>query len=339
MFDSAYRRANFPVVRPDWLALTREVVLDPDRAIVDAHHHLWDEPSAPYGSTELAADVEAGHRITDTVYIEAKSRFLAMGPEHLRPIGEVAFAASARSSETSARLCSAIVGYADLARGDAVAEVLEAEVEAGQGRFRGVRARAAWHADPNLAPPAESPMPGLLADAGFRCGAKVLARMGLTLDIWVFHTQLAEVTALAGALPELGLVVNHCGGPLGVGPFKGRRSEVFDRWRADLRDVAAQPNCRLKLGGLGMPRIGFTFHEAPEPPDSETLAEAWHPYIDAGIAAFGPSRCMFESNFPVDKGMMSYRVLWNAFKRLTMSYGQEEKQALFSGTAKDFYRI
>ena len=339
MFDSAYRRDNFPVVRPDWLALTREPILDPDRAIVDSHHHLWDEPNAPYGPRDLAADAAAGHKITDTVYIEARSRFLTLGPEHLRPVGETRFAAAARAPETEARICAAIVGYADLARGDAVAEVLEAHVAAGEGRFRGVRARVAWHPDPTLSPAADSANAGLLVDANFRRGAGVLAGMGLTLDVWAFHTQLAEVAELARALPDLGLVVNHCGGPLGVGPFRERRSEVFEAWRRDLAAVAAQPNCRLKLGGLGMPRIGFGFHGGPRPPSSETLAAAWRPYVETGIALFGPDRCMFESNFPVDKGGMSYGVLWNAFKRIAAPYGDAEQDALFAGTAKTFYRI
>ncbi|MCB8881119.1 amidohydrolase family protein [Acidisoma cellulosilytica] len=339
MFDDAYREANFPVVRPDWLALRREDVIDAGQPIIDAHHHLWDEPLAPYQLPDLIADAKAGHRIAATVYVEAKSHLRDSGPDHLKPVGETEFAAGCYRVVGETRFCAAIVGFTDLTCGGFTQECLEAHVAAGQGRFRGVRARAAWHAHPALRPPADGPPAGLLADPAFQQGAAQLAQMGLTLDIWVFHTQLPEVAALARALPDLPMVINHCGGPLGIGPFQGQRTEVFQSWQKDLASLTRFDNLHVKLGGLGMPRIGFGFQKREAPPDSQTVATAWGPYFAACIEAFGPNRCMFESNFPVDKGAISYPILWNALKLASSQYSATEKNALFSETAANFYKI
>jgi predicted TIM-barrel fold metal-dependent hydrolase len=227
----------------------------------------------------------------------------------------------------------------DLTLGDQVAPLLEAHLAVAGPRFRGVRNRTAWHPSPEVRSNLVTPPPGPLGHPAFADGARVLARLGLTLDVWAYHTQLPQVIALARAVPELTLVLDHVGGPLGVGPFAGRRAEVFGAWKQDILALAACPNVAVKLGGLAMQVGGFEFHLAEQPPASAALATAWRPYIETCIEAFGAARSMFESNFPVDKGMCSYAVLWNAFKRLAAGAGAAEKAALFAGTAQRVYGL
>ena len=340
-FDPHYKKSNFPQIRPDWLALRQEAVLLPEQRIVDTHHHFWDEESAPYHADDLLADMRGGHRVVATVLVECKARYRADGPVELRPVGETEFAVA--QAEHAARqgveVCQGIVSWADLQRGERAEPVLQAHVEAGKGRFRGIRCRAAWSDNPALAGPADGPPEGMLLQPGLQAGVKLLGRMGLSLDLWLYHTQLADVVRLSRDCPETPMVLNHVGGPLGIGPFAGRRAEVFEDWRESIREIARSPNMQVKLGGLGMPRTGFPFASAEIPVSSETLADAWRPYVETCIEAFGAERCMFESNFPVDKGMCSYTVLWNAFKRIVSGASADERDALFQGTARRFYRI
>jgi L-fuconolactonase len=328
VFDAEYTKRNFPPLRPDWLALHTEPALEPGLPIVDAHHHFWEMGGVPYLRDELRADIDnGGHHVRATVAVECKARYRSDGPEVLRPIGETVFMAD----EAHGPCAAAIVG-------DGVRSVLEAHAEAGGGRFRGLRLRAAWHEHTTLHPPGEG-QPGLLLEPAVWRGARQLAALDLGLDIWAFHTQLADVATLAAAAPDTRMVLNHCGGPLGIGPFAGRRDEVFAHWRAHMLVLARHDNLVVKLGGLGMPRIGFPFAQHESPPTSQMLAEAWAPYFETCIEAFGADRCMFESNFPVDKGMCSYGVLWNAFKRVTRACSTNEKATLFSATATRHYRL
>ena len=341
MFDSAYVHRNFLQVRPDWLRLHDEEVIDPAQRIIDPHHHLWDVPGSRYLLPELLDDLHSGHDVRGTVHIECKSGYRTDGPEALRPLGEtemMAGLAQAAGGERE-RPCAALVGYAEVSLGAAVRDVLEAHREAGAGLFRGIRVRAAWHPDQAFQGPADGPPGALMQRADFREGFAQLAPLGLTCDLWVFHTQLAEAAALATAFPETRIVLNHCGGPLGIGPYAGQREAVFAEWRRGIEAVAANPNVVVKLGGLAMPRIGFGFDALPAPPSSAMLAAAWQPYIDACLGAFGPQRCMFESNFPVDKGMTGYRVLWNAFKRMAAPLAAGERDAVFHDVAARFYSI
>ncbi|MBB5390908.1 MULTISPECIES: amidohydrolase [unclassified Herbaspirillum] len=331
-------------VRQDWLARTAEEALEPALPIVDAHHHLWDRPGGRYLFDELMADIGAGHNVVATVFVQCRSMYRAHGPDAMKPVGEVEFinglaAQSASGMYGPARACAAIVGFADLMLGEGVQPVLEALLHAGNGRLRGIRNTTAWHADPAIRSNPLPPPPGMLADARFRQGARLLAKYDLPLDVWAYHTQLDEVLALAQACPETRIVLDHAGGPLGAGPYAGRREEVRREWEAAMRRIAAQPNVWLKLGGLGMPVGGWDFHLQEAPPASQQLAAAWRPYIETCIGLFGASRCMFESNFPVDKGMFGYVSLWNAFKRLTQGFGAAERDSLFAGTAREVYRI
>src|SRR5229473_4826371 len=330
--------------REDWLALRKEEVIDPTRPIVDPHHHLWDRGGQRYLIEELAADIGSGHNIVATVYVEARSMYRAGGPEALRPVGEVEFANGAAVMSASggygpAAICAGIVGHVNLLLGDGARAVLEAEIAAGQGRFRGIRHSSAWDADPNVAGMYATRPKGLLLDSSFRKGFACLTPLGLSFDAWLFHPQLNEFVDLARAFPDTRICLDHCGGPVGIGGYAGRRDEIFPVWKASIQQAAKCENVVVKLGGLAMCLLGYDFHLRPKPPSSEEAAAAWRPYIETCIEAFGPNRCMFESNFPPDKGQCSYQVIFNAFKRIAAHYSEGEKTALFSQTAADFYRL
>jgi predicted TIM-barrel fold metal-dependent hydrolase len=330
--------------REDWLALHSEEILDPARPIVDPHHHLWDRGGQRYLIEEMAADIASGHNIVATVYVDCRSMYRADGPEAFRPVGEVEFAngvaaVSASGAYGKARICAGIVSHVNLLLGEGARAVLEAEIAAGNGRFRGIRHSSAWDADPDVAGMYATRPKGLLLDAGFRKGFACLAPLDLSFDAWLFHPQLGEFIDLARAFPDTRIILDHCGGPVGIGSYAGRREEIFAAWKAAIHEVAKCPNVQVKLGGLAMRLLGYDFHERPKPPSSEDAASAWRPYIETCIDAFGPQRCMFESNFPPDKGQCSYQVIFNAFKRIAAQYSEAEKTALFAGTAARVYRL
>ena len=341
---AASRGLLFGEPREDWLALRREETIDPERSIVDAHHHLWDRGGQRYMIEEVTGDIASGHNIVATVYVDCRSMYRAGGPEALRPVGEVEFAngvaaMSASGGYGSAALCAGIVGHANLLLGEAARAVLEAEIAAGNGRFRGIRHASAWDADASIGGTYSTRPKGLLLDTTFRKGFACLAPLGLSFDAWLFHPQIGELTDLARTFPDTRIVLDHCGGPIGVGSYANRRQEIFPVWQAQVREIAKCPNVVVKLGGLAMRLLGYDFHERPIPPSSEDAAAAWRPYIESCIEAFGPGRCMFESNFPPDKGQCSYQVIFNAFKRIAAPYSEAEKTALFQKTATDFYRL
>ena len=331
-----------PTVRPDWLALHREAALEPDLPIIDAHHHLWGAPRGPYLAEDFLADAAGGHDIRASVFIECDTHYREEGDPLYRPLGETAFvAAEAREAEArgGSRVAAAIVGFADLAAGAAIRDVLAAQIETGEGRFRGVRFISAWHPDPGARGSVATPPPMLLLDPRFREGFAQLAPLGLTFDAWMYHTQLAELRDLADAFPDTPIVLNHVGGAIGIGPYAGRGRHVTAAWSAALRELAHCPNLHLKIGGLGMRLFGLGMHERATPPSSEVLATAWRPVVETCVEAFGAGRCMFESNFPVDKAGFAYTTLWNAFKRVTATWSASERGALFHDTAARFYRI
>jgi predicted TIM-barrel fold metal-dependent hydrolase len=334
---------DFIPVRPDWVGSVREQVLEPDLPIIDPHHHLWDRPGDRYMLAELLADCSDGHNVVSTVFVECRVMYRQDGPQSLKSLGETEFvngvaAMSASGAYGSVRACAGIVGNVDLRLGDEARAALEAHIAAAGGRFKGVRNGSAWHAS-GIKATSASPPPGLLLDAAFRRGFAHLAGLGLSFDGWLLHTQIEEFLDLAQAFPDTVMVLDHVGGPLGIGPYVGRRAEVFAEWEASVRRLAACENVHVKLGGLAMHTAGFDFHARPAPPSSSELEAAWRPYIETCIDAFGVSRCMFESNFPVDKGSCSYRTLWNAFKRIAAGSSADEKAALFSGTARKVYRL
>jgi len=333
------------VVPPDtpgdaaWLAQVTEEILEPDLPICDPHHHLWEHQNR-YLLDELLADTGSGHRVVATVFVECMAFYRRDGPRELRFVGETEFvqgvaamAASGRYGET--RACAGIVANADLASGDAVRAVLEAHRAASPNRFRGIRHVTAC--DANLPASHTKPTPGLMADASFRAGFRHLGELGLSFDAWLYHPQLPELADLARAFPDTTIVLDHLGGPIGVPPYE--RSAVLPEWRKAIAAVAECPNVVVKLGGINMPLNGYGWQDRERPPTSEELAAATRDHYHHAIDVFGPNRCMFESNFPVDKVSCSYAVLWNAFKRLAAGFSEDEKRALFHDTAARVYRL
>lgn len=331
-----------PAVDTAWLGRLSEEIIDPALPIIDCHHHLWDLAGYRYFLDDLLADLDTGHNVEATVFVQCGYGYLEEGPQELRPIGETrriaAIADEAARRGSRRRIAAAIVGFADLRLGVEVDAVLEAHVAAAGGRFRAIRMISALDAavKRHLLPP---PPANLLADRDFRAGFSRLSRFDLSFDAWLYHPQIPELADLAGAFPETRIVLNHMGGVLGIGPYHGRWDEAFQSWRRSLRELARHPNVHAKLGGLGLWVSGRDYHLAPLPPSSSQLADDWRPYIDTCIDAFGADRCMFESNFPVDKAAFSYAVLWNALKRLAAGASAGEKTALFHDNARRFYRL
>ncbi|SAL76123.1 amidohydrolase family protein [Caballeronia telluris] len=343
MFDSKYERNNFPRVRPEWLALVAEKAVEPELPVIDPHHHLWDVDTAFYQAPELVGDVSSGHNVVATVFVECKAHFDQDVPAPLAPVGETRFAVAEAKRAAQLEgghdaLVKGIVAYGD-PLAPLPADVLQAHGEAGQGRLRGVRVRAAWHADPAFAAPADGPDEATIRSPELDRYCGVLADLGLVLDLWVYHTQLDDAAALAKRHPTLPIVLNHCGGPLGIGPYAGRREQVLAAWRTSLARVADNPNTVVKIGGLAMPRTGLSFADAVKPATSAELAQRWSPYVRTCVDLFGAERGMFESNFPVDKGSCNYVSVWNAFKELSAAYSADERHALLCGTANRVYAL
>ena len=329
-----------------WLAKTQEPILEPNLEIIDPHHHLWDFPEHQYLLKDILADTGTGHNIISTVFLECTACFRADGPEAMKPLGEVEFvngiaAMSASGAYGPTRVAAGIVGLAELRLGARVEEVLQAQINAGGGRFKGIRYVASWDdKEPSIHVGHTNPSQFLYRDdKAFHEGFAVLGKLGLTFDAWLYHTGLPTVIALARKFPSQPIVLDHCGGPLGLGWYAGKRDEIFADWSKNIRELAKCQNVMIKLGGLGMRVNGFDFHAQATPPTSEELAAAWRPYIETCIEAFGPSRAMFESNFPVDKLSGSYAVYWNAFKRLASGASDAEKAQLFRESARKFYSL
>jgi L-fuconolactonase len=350
--------------------LGTETILEPELRIVDPHHHLWSHPPSTlqllektrdnlmlgallpafrdksrYLFDECLADLNSGHNVRATVYVEVGSMQRRTGPTALRSVGEIEFAngmaAIAHSGVlTDIAMCAGIVGRVDLRLGDAVRGVLEAHLRAGGGRYRGVRAsHVVYDADPRVLGAAFNGAPHVLQDRAFRAGFRHLAEFGLSYDAWQLEYQLGELLDLARAFPQTQIIVNHAGGIFGIGPYQGRTEQRFVAWRDHVRALAACPHVAMKLGGLGMPTSGFASSSCAGAPASQALADDWRPYFETCIEAFGVDRCMFESNFPVDHATAPYAHVWNAFKRIASGATADEKAALFSGTATRLYRI
>jgi L-fuconolactonase len=312
-----------------------ETALEPDLVIYDPHHHLWNRGDSRYLLEELGADAASGHRVEATVFVECGFGYRTDGPVPLRPVGETEFVVATDPG----RLIAGIVGFADLCTPE-VNDALAAHIEAGAGRFRGIRYKIARDPSPDL-PVSSNRLDGgpLSEDRAFLAGLAACGRAGLSFETWAYHTQLQELADVARAQPDLTIIVDHLGGPVRLGPYRDRREEVTETWKKRVTELAQHPNVMMKLGGVGMPVFGETWHHFPERTTSAQIAAARGPEIRWCIEAFGPDRCMFESNFPVDKHSCSYVVLWNAFKLITADLSESEKAALFHGTAQRIYQM
>lgn len=337
-------RDHLAAQRDAWLAQTVEAPLEPELAIIDPHHHLWDHPESRYLLDEILADTDSGHRVIATVFVECMSMYRADGPAPMRPVGETEFvngiaAQSASGGYSPTRIAAGIVSFADLALGAAVEPVLQAHIAAAPNRFRGIRHAAGFDSSPAVRNSHTNPPEDLYRSARFREGFAKLAAMGLSFEAWQYHPQLPQLTELARAFPATTIILDHFGGPLGIGPYEGKRAEIFRKWKDDIAELARCPNVVAKLGGINMPINGFDWHKRPKPPGSDELVEATRDYYLHSIDKFAPNRCMFESNFPVDRASCSYAVLWNAFKKIAQRFSKEEKAAMFHDTAKRVYRL
>jgi len=318
-----------------------ETVLEPERPIVDAHHHLWDHPGHRYLLREYLDDA-VGHNLRQSVFVECLASYRQDGTGQLRPVGETEFVAgqAKASEEAGGPLVGAgIVGHANLMLGASVAEVLAAHKVAGAGRFRGVRHSCTWDASDEVVNSHSGAPRGLFGRDDFRAGFEQLAHHDLQFEAWCYHTQLGELVELARAFPATPVVLDHVGGPVGVGPYAGRRQEIFVQWQVGIRALAACSNVVVKLGGLAMPVNGFGWENRRRAPGSEEVAAAFAPYFHYCIEQFGVERCMFESNFPVDKVSCSYTVVWNAFKRIASTYSAAQQDALFHDNALRVYSL
>ena len=331
-----------------WLELVQEQTIDPNLPIIDPHHHLWDFREGTvqprYFLDDFLADANSGHNIVASVFIECGTMFRDSGPADHAMIGETEFAngqaaMAASGAYGTTRVAAGIVGAAYLTSGAQVAEVLDAQIAAANGRLRGIRQGASWDANANVPNHRTEPMPQLYTDAKFREGFAQLASRSLTFEAWCYHPQIPLLTDLARAFPDVTIILDHFGGPLGVGAYAGREDEVFAAWQQSIQPLAQCPNVRAKLGGLAMEVNGFEWHKQPTPPTSALFMDAQARYFDYTLELFGVQRCMFESNFPVDKVSVSYHTVWNAFKRLTANYSDHERARLFHDTAAEVYRL
>ena len=322
-----------------WLDSVFEDVIDPDVPIIDTHHHLWPEGGRfAYGLSDLEADLNCGHNIIDSVFVECRASYDGEAPLHLAPVGETEFVAG-EAARSSHQLMGGIVAHADLTDSEHLDEVLDAHIAAADGRLRGIRHSGSHARHPEvLAIPGRAPA-GLYADQQFRAGVARLGERGLSYDTWHYHYQNQEFADLARAVPGTQIVLDHFGTPLGVGPYESQREQIYEQWRLDIAEIATCDNVVAKLGGLAMPDNGFGWNTAERPPTSDEFVDAQRRYYLHAIDSFGPERCMFESNFPVDRLSLSYRVLWNGLKKMVADFSPDERDAMFRGTAARVYRL
>ena len=335
-------------VRPSWLNKLKEKPILPNLNIIDPHHHLWDVGFGRYYVEELLEDINtSGHNIKATVYIMSSSNteiYLKNGPEEFKPLSEIEFATNEGKradliKNNKVKVNASIVGSLDLTYGNKLKPVIEKGLEISEGRLKGIRMLLAAHPDPRIKSGAVKSDLSLMSHPKFIEGARCLQDAGLSLDFWIYHTQLGEMEKIARTLPELSIILNHIGGPIHLGEYEGKQALTHREWRTAMMRLSRLPNIKVKLGGLGMEVNGAKFHLNQDPPNSSELANIWKPWIYETINMFGIDKCMFESNFPVDKGSCSYGSLWNAFKIISEKMSDNEKNKLFYENAAKIYKI
>lgn len=321
-------------------------IVDQDLPIIDAHHHLWPTDSwRQYSAADFTRDIGTGHNVRATVFAECRANYDWTNPDQaMIPVGEVQYLVGDSPTRKIGEdgdpyIGAGIVGWANLRLSPAdVARTLEAENAASEGRFRGVRHNAVWHPHEDIVGPRQFP-PQLLLDTGFRAGLREVASRRLSYDVWMFHHQLADLADTAKAFPDLTIILDHFGGPISPTATAAARAEVFADWRKTLKLVADRPNVMLKLGGLGMPAFGFGLSHMRPRPGWQAVVPLWRPYVEYAIEVFGTKRCMFESNYPVDRASLDYKSLWNVYKTITIEYSSQEKSDLYYNNAAKIYRL
>lgn len=325
----------------------REIAIEPDMPIIDPHLHIFgsNKDTHFYRLEDYTQDLAGGHRVLKTVYIEAyRSGWRTSGPDHLRSVGEVEMIVAQTEQALVApfgncEFAAGIVANVDFTKGAWVSETLEAHTIAAKGRLRGVRQVAAY--DDGLVGSfiKELPPERLMQDQAFQEGLSKLNGLGLSFDVWIYHHQLLELISLVDKFPEINFVLNHLGGLIGIDTFRVNRADTLAIWKLHLQYLAERPNVFIKVGGMGMPVFGFGFEHQVHPATSQQMAAAWRPLIETCISVFGTNRCMFESNFPVDRQSAGYTEVWNAFKAVTKGMTPTERRQLFFETASQVYRL
>jgi L-fuconolactonase len=316
--------------------------------ICDPHHHFFPKPArrdpalppvlgSGYLLQELLDDLD-GVNVVKTVVVE--TYMMNATERDGGPASETELVAALgrdceERQQANVRVAAGIVGFADLTLGKGVVPVLQAHLAASD-RIRGVRHITTWDASGAFF---SAGPPHVLLDPRFREGFACLTEHGLTFDALVYHPQLLEVADVAAAFPSTQIILEHTGCPLGLGPYAGERARVFAEWQEGMAALAACPNVAVKLGGMAMPQCGFGWEQRSTPPEPAELAEAMAPYFLSCIDQFGAERCMFESNFPVEKIACSYSALWLAYEQVAADRIDEEKRALFYDTACSTYRV
>ena len=333
----------------EWLAQITEEIIDPEQRIVDPHHHLWpgvssdsSENSNQYLLEDLWADTGSGHNVTNTVFIDCSQCYWNSTDQALNPVGETEFVkkiADESKADPKQATISGIVGHVDMLLGFEAERVLEKHLEIGQELFKGIRHAGGWDPHPDVRNSHHDACEGLYLQPNFLDGLQTLAKLGYVFEAWQYHHQIPQITELAKQFPDLIIILNHFSGPLGIGPYENKHADIFPQWQKDLKELSLHENVFAKLGGLAMPVNGFGFHIQDKPPTSDEFILKQKAYYETALEYFTPKRCMFESNFPVDKTSISYPVLWNAFKKLATSYSASEKDQLFYKTASTVYRI
>ncbi len=329
-----------------------ETQLYPDLPIIDAHHHLYDHASDGFAAMtrrrrflidDYLEFVGDGHNLVATIAVEAHGMYAADGPQERRAVNETEFLnGQAAMSRTGfygrARVASGIIGWADLRRGAAVREVLEAYLAAAPQRFRGIRQEGMWDADPSVLGPMSTKDAHQYLDDDFRRGFAELAPLGLTFDAFLLAPQIPDATDLARSFPDTTIVLDHLGHPVGIGAHAGKLEEEFAAWRTDMGQLAGCPNVFVKMGGLGTFLSGSPTYHADPPASSEALAAEWRPYAETAVELFGADRVMFESNAPTD-GSGPFDIVCNAYKRILAGGSDAERADVFAGTAARAYRV
>ena len=325
----------------EWLNQHTEEIIDAERPIIDPHHHLWPGESQ-YLLEDLWDDTSSGHNIKHTVFIECTQEFLTSGPEHLKPVGETIFVkkiADEAKKEPSKSQISGIVSHADMTLGEGINEVLDLHFQYGESLFKGIRHAGGWDPHENMRNSHHSPSKDMYLSDVFNQSLKILGEKDLVFEAWQYHHQINQVAEIADRNENLTIILNHFSGPIGIGPYEGKEDDIFKVWQKDIKELSKRPNVLAKLGGLAMPVNGFKFHEQETPATSDQMVERQKRYYLECIESFEPSRCMFESNFPVDKQSISYHVLWNFFKKISENFSEDEKNSMFYGCAKKAYSI
>ena len=331
----------------DWLAQVKEEIINPELSIIDPHHHLWNGDnqlagSFPYLIENLSEDTNSGHNIVGTIFMECAQGYYSGGEEKYKPVGETEFVINLiKDSEKLSKSTNiiGIIGFADLMLGHEVKDVLNTHLSKGEGLFRGIRHAAGWDKNNEIHNSHSNPIENIYHNKSFMKGAEELINLNLTFDAWHYHHQINDLSIFAKKYPELTIIHDHFGGPLGVGPYEGKKEEIFKKWKDDISLLSESKNVYAKLGGLAMPVNGWNFHKQNKPASSDQILDMHHEYYLHTINCFGVERCMFESNFPVDRRSVSYHVIWNAFKKMVLGYSDEDKNKLFFKNAKDVYGV